>query len=230
MYRARPIALSGRRDRFPHRRDSFRRRGLHRHERLGARQRANGPGGDRVARGRPRNRVQIGRRDGDAGRRPRADRRRGLLLGPHRRHGQAALRSHRDRFAGRARLRRLADLDLRASRRRHLHQGRRRRRGSGGQGRGGNSRGRSAQSRHDRRQCRRQRRRLRGHGGGPVRDLRGDGRGDHGAGFDLLRGNPYPGKRDDLSAGDLRRLHHHVDRRHVLRQARRQQFDHGRAL
>ena len=35
---------------------------------------------------------------------------------------------------------------------------------------------------------------------------------------------------DDLSAGDLRRLHHHLDRRHVLRQARRQQLDHGRAL
>ena len=33
-----------------------------------------------------------------------------------------------------------------------------------------------------------------------------------------------------LSAGDRRRLHHHLDHRHVLRQARRQQVDHGRAL
>ena len=35
---------------------------------------------------------------------------------------------------------------------------------------------------------------------------------------------------DDLSAGDLRRLHHHLDRRRLLRQARLQQLDHGRAL
>ena len=37
-------------------------------------------------------------------------------------------------------------------------------------------------------------------------------------------------RRDDLSAGDLRRLHRHLDRRHLFRQARRQQLDHGRAL
>ena len=36
----------------------------------------------------------------------------------------AAERPHRGRFHGRARLRRLADFDLRPSRRRHLHQGR----------------------------------------------------------------------------------------------------------
>jgi K(+)-stimulated pyrophosphate-energized sodium pump len=41
---------------------------------------------------------------------------------------------HRHRRAGGARLRRLADLDLRPSRRRHLHQGCRRRRRHGGQG------------------------------------------------------------------------------------------------
>ena len=84
--------------------------------------------------------------------------------------------------ADRPRLRRLADLDLRATGRRHLHQGRRRRRRPGGQGRSRHSRGRSAQSRGDRRQRRRQRRRLRRHGGRPVRDLRRDHHRHHGAG------------------------------------------------
>ena len=37
-------------------------------------------------------------------------------------------------------------------------------------------------------------------------------------------------QRDALSAGHLRRLHPHLDRRHLLRQARRQRLDHGRAL
>ena len=92
-----------------------------------------------------------------------------------------------DRRAGRARLRRLADLDLRPSRRRHLHQGRRRRRRPRRQGRSRHSRGRSAQPGDHRRQRRRQRRRLRRHGGRPVRDLCGDGRRDHGARLDLLR-------------------------------------------
>ena len=35
---------------------------------------------------------------------------------------------------------------------------------------------------------------------------------------------------DALSAGHRRRLHHHLDHRHLLRAARRQQVDHGRAL
>ena len=85
-----------------------------------------------------------------------------------------------DRRPGRPRLRRLADLDLRASRRRHLHQGRRRRRRPRRQGRGRHPRGRPAQPGGDRRQRRRQRRRLRRHGRRPVRDLRGD-RGRHDA-------------------------------------------------
>ena len=89
--------------------------------------------------------------------------------------------------AGGSRLRRLADLDLRPSRRRHLHQGRRRRRRSGRQGRGRHSRGRPTQPGRYRRQRRRQRRRLRRHGGRPVRDLRRDGGRDDGAGLDLLR-------------------------------------------
>ena len=86
-----------------------------------------------------------------------------------------------DRRAGRARLRRLADLDLRPSRRRHLHQGRRRRRRSRRQGRSRHPRGRSAQPGDHRRQRRRQCRRLRRHGGRPVRDLCGDRRRHHGA-------------------------------------------------
>ena len=135
------------------------------------------------------------------------------------------------RRAGGARLRRLADLDLRPSRRRHLHQGRRCRRRSRRQGRSRHSRGRSAQPGHHRRQCRRQCRRLRRHGGRPVRDLCGDGRRHHGS----RRRSSSPARPmldsvDALSAGDLRRLHHHLDRRHLLRQARRQRLDHGRAL
>ena len=35
---------------------------------------------------------------------------------------------------------------------------------------------------------------------------------------------------DDLSARHRRHLHHHLDHRHLLRQARRQPVDHGRAL
>ena len=88
---------------------------------------------------------------------------------------------------GGARLRRLADLDLRPSRRRHLHQGRRRRRRPRRQGRGRHPRGRSPQPRHHRRQRRRQRRRLRRHGRRPVRDLCRHRGGDHGAGRHLFR-------------------------------------------
>ena len=78
-----------------------------------------------------------------------------------------------DRRPRRARLRRLADLGLRPPRRRHLHEGRRRRRRPRRQDRGRHPRGRPAQPGRDRRQRRRQRRRLRRHGGRPVRDLRG---------------------------------------------------------
>ena len=59
-----------------------------------------------------------------------------------------------DPSAGGAGLRRLADLDLRAARRRDLHQGRRRRRRPGRQGRSRHSRGRPAQPGGDRRQRR----------------------------------------------------------------------------
>ena len=43
-------------------------------------------------------------------------------------------------------------------------------------------------------------------------------------GQDVLRNG------DALPAGDLRHLHRHLDRRHLFRQARREQLDHGRAL
>ncbi len=43
-------------------------------------------------------------------------------------------------------------------------------------------------------------------------------------------GTGGPRLRDALPARDLRGLHRHLDRRHLLRQARRQQLDHGRAL
>ena len=76
----------------------------------------------------------------------------------------------------RPRLRRLADLRLRPSRRRHLHEGRRRRRRPRRQDRGRHPGGRPAQPGRDRRQRRRQRRRLRRHGRRPVRDVRGHGR------------------------------------------------------
>ncbi len=46
----------------------------------------------------------------------------------------------------------------------------------------------------------------------------------------FFAGTPVLGNRDALSAGDLRRLHHHLDHRHLLRQARHQRLDHGRAL
>ena len=81
-----------------------------------------------------------------------------------------------DRRPHRARVRRLADLGLRASRRRHLHEGRRRRRRPRRQDRGGNPRGRPAQPGRDRGQRGRQRRRLRRHGRRPLRDLRRHGR------------------------------------------------------
>ena len=46
----------------------------------------------------------------------------------------------------------------------------------------------------------------------------------------FFAGSAEPRRGDALSARHLRRLHRHLDRRHLLRQARRQQLDHGRAL
>ena len=210
--------------------DSFGRRRFHRHERFGARQRAHGAGGDQVARRGSRDRLQVGRGDRDAGRRPRAHGRHRLLHVPHRRSRLPGIQPRGGGFAGGAGLRRFADLDLRAARRRHFHQGRRRRRRSRGQGRGRHPRGRSAQPGDHRRQRGRQCRRLRRHGRRPVRDLCGDRGRHHGAGRDLLRGLADAQFDADLSARHRRRLHHHLDHRHVLREAAGQQLDHGRAL
>ena len=46
----------------------------------------------------------------------------------------------------------------------------------------------------------------------------------------FFAGTPALADDDDLSARHRRRLHHHLDHRHVLRAARRQPVDHGRAL
>ena len=133
---------------------AFGRGRLCRDERVGARKCAHGPGRPRRARRRARHRVQGGSRHRHAGRRSRAARRRRLLLHPAL-HPAGRRSAPRARSDGRARLRRVADLDLRASRRRHLHQGRRCRRRSRRQGRGRHPRGRSAQPGRHRRQCRR---------------------------------------------------------------------------
>src|ERR687884_546070 len=87
-----------------------------------------------------------------------------------------------DRRPRRARLRRLPDLRLRASRRRHLHESGRRRRRPRREDRGRHPRGRPAQPGGDRRQRRRQRGRLRRDGRRPLRDLRGHRGGGHAAG------------------------------------------------
>ena len=113
---------------------------------------------------------RAGFRDRPARRRARALRRRRLLLDPHRLARQhSRVRGRRPR---RARVRRLADLGLRPARRRHLHEGRGRRRGSRREDRGGHPRGRPAESGRDRGQRGRQRRRLCRDGRRSLRDLR----------------------------------------------------------
>ena len=190
---------------------------LHRHERVGTRQRPRGRVGalGRVAGPRGRLQGRRGHRPARGG--PGAAGRRRLLRDPdpgrHR-------RARRDRRPRRARLRRLADLGLRPSGRRHLHQGRRRRRRPRRQDRGRHPRGRPAQPGRDRRQRGRQRRRLRRHGGRPVRDLcRHRGRGDAARRADL------PGDRDrrGLPARHRRRLAARLDHRHVRRAQRGRQ-------
>ena len=181
--------LAGRR-RLCGRRHPVRRGRLHRHERVGARQCAHRASRDQVARRRARNRIPRRRHHRHAGGRPGAARRHALFRLPDRLAAYGAERSRGDRFHGGARLRRLADLDLRPPWRRHFHQGRRRRRRSRRQGRGRHSGRRSTQSCDHRRQRGRQRRRLRRHGGRLVRDLCGDHGRHHGAGRDLLQPAP----------------------------------------
>ena len=126
-------------DRFPGRRRAFGRRWLHRHARFGARQCAHRAGCIEQPGGRSRHRLQVGCHHRPSGGRPRAARRLRLLLGADRPARPGPRRPQGHRFAGGARLRRFAHLDLRPSRRRHLHQGCRCRRRSGRQGRSRNS-------------------------------------------------------------------------------------------
>ena len=208
---------------FADRRDSLGRGGLHRHERRRALERPHRGGREvgpapGVQRRLPR---RLGRRP--ARRRPRPARGRRLLRHPH---GPA--RQHPgvgDRRPDRPRLRRLADLRLRAARRRHLHEGGRRRRGPRRQDRGRHPRGRPAQPGRDRGQRRRQRRRLRRHGGRPVRDLRGH-RGRRDAARDGVPARQPAG----LPAGARRRLDPRLGDRDLLRPDRQERLDHQRAL
>ena len=140
----------------------------------------------------------------------------------------AAPAERRHPSADRPGLRRLADLHLRASRRRHLHQGRRRRRRPGRQSRSRHSRRRPAQPGGDRRQRRRQRRRLRRHGRRPVRDLRRDHHRHHAAG--RADDQDHLGQCGDLSAGAGRLLHHRLDRRLLVRQGPPGKQDHERPV
>ena len=133
--------------------------------------------------------------------------------GPARRlRRRAALQGRRPQGARGLRLRRRAARDVHACRRRHLHQGGRRRRRPRRQGRGGHPRGRPAQRRHHRRQRRRQRRRLRRHGRRPVRVVRRDaGRRAHPRLGRLRRvrpGVPAAGPGHRRGHRPARRLHH----------------------
>ena len=217
-------------DRLRHRRGAVGRGRLYRHECLGPRQCQDRASRDQEPGRGLEPRLPRRRHHRPAGRRPRSARRLGLFPHPHVLRRVQPRLARRGRCAGRARLRRLADLHLRPSRRRHLHQGRRCRRRYGRQGRGRHSRGRPAQPRHHRRQCRRQCRRLRRHGGRSVRDLCGDHGGHHGAGLDLFRRRRSRHADDALSARHRRHLRHHLDHRHLFRAARQEPVDHGRAL
>ncbi len=198
---------------------------LYRHERLGACQRAHRRSGEGWPQRRAERRLQGRRHHRHAGGRPWSARRRRLLRRAHpgagRKHGAS------DARPGGPGLRRLADLHLRPTRRRHLHQGRRRRRRPGGQGRSRHPRGRPAQPGGDRRQRRRQRRRLRRHGRRPVRDLRRDHHRHHAAGRPADHRFTRSGH---LSAGAGRFLHHRLHRRHLLRHRTRRRQDHERAV
>ena len=134
----------------------------------------------------------------------------------------------RDQAADRPRLRRLADLHLRASRRRHFHQGRRRRCRPGGQGRGRHSGGRPAQPGGDRGQRGRQRRRLRRHGGRPVRNLCRDHHRHHAAG--RADDQDHLPQRGDLPAGARRLLHHRLGHRLHVRESHAGQENHDRPV
>ena len=197
---------------------------LHRHERRRPLERPHRRGRPRGRRPGVQGRVPRRLGDGPPRRRPRPLRRRRVLLVPHRRARQQ--RQVGRRRPSRPRLRRLADLGLRPARRRHLHEGRRRRRRPRRQDRGRHPGGRPAQPGRDRRQRRRQRRRLRRHGRRPLRDLRRHGRRRDAARHLVREQQPLA-----LPARARRHVDPRLDHRHLLR-ARRQgrERDHQRAL
>ena len=201
---------------------------LYRYERLGARQCENRAGRAQQSQGRSGDRLQGRRGHRVAGGRARSARGRDLLFHPAR--DNARRRSAPGaRSDGGAELRRVADLDFRASRRRHLHKGGRCRRRPRRQGRGGHPGGRSAQPGRHRRQRRRQCRRLRRDGRRPVRDLCRDDRRDDAARRDLFCA--AAARQDaDAAAGHRRGVHRDFGDRHVLRPARRRQRHHEGAL
>ena len=196
---------------------------LHRHERRRPLERPHRRGCEAGPPSGLRRRLQGRLRRRPARRRPRPARGRRLLRDPDR-----VLRQEpgdRDRRPDRARLRRLADLGLRPPRRRHLHEGRRRRRRPRRQDRSRHPRGRPAQPGRDRGQRRRQRRRLRRHGGRPVRDLRGHRRRRDAAGNRVPAREPAA-----LPARARRRLDPRLRDRDLLRPDRQGRLDHQRAL
>ena len=120
------------------RRDPVRIGGLHRHVHLGTRQRAHRAGRAQRHQCGAEGGVPRRRHHRHVGRGLRVARRRRLLL----RHAQHAGRfRYGIALAGGPGLRRFPHFDFRALGRRHFHQGRRCRRGPGGQGRGRYSRG-----------------------------------------------------------------------------------------
>ena len=200
--------------------DGLGRSRLHRHERVGADQRPHrrsrqeraGRGAGRRLQGRGGHRTPGGRPGPSLGRR--------LLPDP--RPGHRGCEAAR-----RPRLRLQPHQRLRPSGRRHLHQGRRRRRRPGGQGRGRHPRGRPAQPGRHRRQCRGQRRRLRRHGRRPLRDVRRHDGGRHVPRLAVPGGLP---ERADLPARPGRRFHHRLDRGDLVRPREGQRVGDRRAL
>ncbi|KAF1858497.1 hypothetical protein Lal_00015014 [Lupinus albus] len=223
-----PAARARHRGRLPGRRAAVRGLRLHRHERVSACQRAHGAGGRDGARPGAQRRLPRRRDHGHARRRPGPAGGGAVLLAP-----RAALRPCADPARGHPaargpRVRRVADLDLRAPGRRHLHEGRGRRRRPRGQGRGRHSGGRSAQSRRHRRQRGRQRGRLRRHGGRSVRDVRRYPRRHDAAGGPRHPGHGRHGRRVSAAAG--RRVDHRVHRRLLAREEPSGPQDHVRAV
>ncbi|TML14171.1 MAG: hypothetical protein E6G39_08780 [Actinobacteria bacterium] len=141
---------------------------LHRHDPRDERQRAHGRGGE--------NRLDATRAVGSLSHRRHRGHVHGRPWSARSDHHHHVVPEHELRDPHRVRLRRLTIGLVLARRRRHLHQGCRRRCRLGGQDRSRHPRGRSAQSRDHCRQRGRQRRRLCRHGRRLVRELRSHAR------------------------------------------------------